>query len=61
MASYFQCLNCGTESEITKAPPSCSNCRSGNGLISPYPRAASRLHTKPEQLRRWVDRPRKPQ
>ena len=39
---YFECLSCGSESEIT-GPAKCADCGSGSGIISPQTRAQREL------------------
>jgi len=33
MPSYFQCLHCGVVTPVEEAPPKCSKCGHGTGVL----------------------------
>jgi predicted ATP-dependent serine protease len=37
--TYFECLACGVEHEVSAPLPKCPACGSGNGITSPVSRA----------------------
>jgi hypothetical protein len=40
---YFECMSCGRESELASAPPKCTHCGSGSGVISPHSRVQKEM------------------
>jgi Zn finger protein HypA/HybF involved in hydrogenase expression len=41
MATVFECLGCGEESNLMALPAKCPNCGSGNGVLREAPQPAS--------------------